>query len=426
MSWRNAIGKINLPEDELKLLLIITVQVPLGYLFSFLKSSWKVSFIAQKIYLMSFGVIGVIYLFGLINIFLIFPFTLLFYSMTNLCSCPRSTLAVSSLALGYLSFFHVYRYFTDYDSNSNSSINVLMMQVPRIIYYNWHSYQQKKSKETSKACSGSFFDYFCYIFCFLGLFTGPVYSYNEYMNLFASKEVSSTDRKYFRSLILNFVTVSGLYVVILATFPPFAWILTDEFYQKNMVYRALIITVHLLLARLKYYIAWILADISSGLAQLRDEDSKYNQFVRSINVKGVELSCSTKSRIDNWNITIAKWLRRCFYEPFNLNLKISKEIASLLVFIISAFWHGFYPAYYISFILFYISLRTERFFFKSKLRNYLPQFLYHLQMDVAGCSFKFYAWKDTKAYLWNNFDILALSLGLFFSGALSSRFFPPS
>lgn len=55
-----------------------------------------------------------------------------------------------------------------------------------------------------------------------------------------------------------------------------------------------------------------------------------------------------------WNITVALWLKRyvrdrcVFYKDLNPSENL-KNISYVVTFLISAFWHGFYPSYYIMF-----------------------------------------------------------------------------
>ena len=53
---------------------------------------------------------------------------------------------------------------------------------------------------------------------------------------------------------------------------------------------------------------------------------------------------SLKVNIDSWNILTTHWLRHTVYERFH------PSVAVWAVFVVSAFWHGFYPGYYIAFL----------------------------------------------------------------------------
>ena len=98
-----------------------------------------------------------------------------------LCTSPKRTFAVSCLSFLSLVLFHVYRYVTDYYGNTNSIINVLMMQTPRNIYFYWHV--------LSAAQHPSFAEYFCYMFDFVGILSCPVYSYNEHRQMIEASKV---------------------------------------------------------------------------------------------------------------------------------------------------------------------------------------------------------------------------------------------
>jgi hypothetical protein len=80
--------------------------------------------------------------------------------------------------------------------------------------------------------------------------------------------------------------------------------------------------------------------------------------VESAGISIVEFDINPKKRIQYWNRTVHLWLK------YNLFLRIvsakskvfngNNSIASLITFMVSAFWHGFYPVYYIFFFIFYI------------------------------------------------------------------------
>ncbi|GFS18162.1 lysophospholipid acyltransferase 2 [Elysia marginata] len=101
------------------------------------------------------------------------------------------------------------------------------------------------------------------------------------------------------------------------------------------------------LAKHKYYFAWILGDALNNAAGLgfSGYDSQGNpQFdlTDNVDVYGVEFSTSLKVNIDSWNKKTLIWLRRVVYDR-------APTHNTLAVFACSAFWHGFYPAYYITF-----------------------------------------------------------------------------
>jgi len=68
--------------------------------------------------------------------------------------------------------------------------------------------------------------------------------------------------------------------------------------------------------------------------------------------------------VDSWNILTTHWLRHCVYE------RVHPSIGTWVVFLVSAFWHGFYPGYYIAFLtaaLFTTAARLVRVVFSCPL-----------------------------------------------------------
>ena len=56
-----------------------------------------------------------------------------------------------------------------------------------------------------------------------------------------------------------------------------------------------------------------------------------------------------------------EWLRKCIYQRIHFK---SKTASQVYVFAISAFWHGFYGAYYISFVLWFAQLHLNTLIFR--------------------------------------------------------------
>lgn len=101
--------------------------------------------------------------------------------------------------------------------------------------------------------------------------------------------------------------------------------------------------------RMYFYIAWTLTDVvynASGFG-FNGYDEKSGEpkwdLINNINIWQLEKSTSMKGITDNWNIQTSKWLRAVAYE----RLPRGKTLG---VFVLSAFWHGFYPGYYITFV----------------------------------------------------------------------------
>eukprot|EP01137_Pigoraptor_chileana_P003042 Opistho-2@42683 len=72
--------------------------------------------------------------------------------------------------------------------------------------------------------------------------------------------------------------------------------------------------------------------------------------VTNVDIYKLETAQSFKEVTDNWNINTSRWLRRYVY------LRLAPEgtkptfTATMATYLTSAFWHGFYPGYYLMFV----------------------------------------------------------------------------
>jgi lysophospholipid acyltransferase 1/2 len=102
--------------------------------------------------------------------------------------------------------------------------------------------------------------------------------------------------------------------------------------------------------RLYYYTAWTLSDAvhnASGFGFNGFDEAtgapKWD-LLNNVNIVALETATNVKGIIDNWHIQTSQWLRVIAFE----RLPTGKTLG---VFVLSAFWHGFYPGYYITFFM---------------------------------------------------------------------------
>ena len=81
--------------------------------------------------------------------------------------------------------------------------------------------------------------------------------------------------------------------------------------------------------------------------------------MNNIDVLGVELGMSMRDYTNKWNKNTQSWLQRYVYERTNNSLTA--------VYMVSAFWHGFYPGYYLFFMSVPLGTEVQREMFR-KLR----------------------------------------------------------
>jgi lysophospholipid acyltransferase len=109
--------------------------------------------------------------------------------------------------------------------------------------------------------------------------------------------------------------------------------------------------------RTKYYAAWTLTEgacILSGLGyngMSPTTNAPRWDRLENVNPFGIELAQNSRAYLENWNKNTNFWLRNYVYLRVTPAGKKPGFRASLITFGTSAFWHGFEPGYYLTFIL---------------------------------------------------------------------------
>ena len=163
------------------------------------------------------------------------------------------------------------------------------------------------------------------------------------------------------------------------------------------------------LCRLRYYFAWKLGACgihASGISYEKSITDSSGQlqpiFSKHLNANfmKVEGTYVVRDKISNWNIGVQKWLRRCIYERVKSN-------GQFITFMVSAFWHGFYGGYYISFSLWFLMVFLSQLVFRLNL-NYPVVGRY---FDKTGLAGKVLLWVIVTV-VWANFGTYFFVLSL--------------
>ncbi|KAI1322823.1 MBOAT family protein [Xylariaceae sp. FL0255] len=221
----------------------------------------------------------------------------------------------------------------------------------------------------------SFLDYAGYVLFFPSLFAGPAFDYNEYRgwidcSMFnvptnvdpVKKPPTRKKRKIPRSAtpamwkmasgllwIFAFLQLGGRFGTDV--------LLSDQYLTYGFLRRVVIVHLVGFTARTKYYGVWFLAEGSCILAGLGYNGVNpatgrisWNRL-QNINPWGVELAQNSRAYLENWNMNTNKWLRYYIYLRVTPRNRKPGFRASMATFVTSAFWHGFYPGYYLAFVL---------------------------------------------------------------------------
>lgn len=218
-------------------------------------------------------------------------------------------------------------------------------------------------------------DFAGYVFFFPGLMVGPAFDFAEYRrwldtSMFdvpaavepAKKPPTRRRRRIPRSGTPAVLKLLGglawiFAFVRLSAYFPHDVLLGDRYPEYGFLRRLLVLHMVGFTARAKYYGVWILAEGACILAGLgyNGVDPATGKVswdrLRHISPWGVETAQNTRAYLEAWNINTNKWLRNYVYLRVTPRGKKPGFRASLATFTTSAFWHGFYPGYYLTFVL---------------------------------------------------------------------------
>jgi hypothetical protein len=225
-----------------------------------------------------------------------------------------------------------------------------------------------------------------YTFCFSNLLAGPATEYSVYakavdgtifkMSNGTSKtpnNVWATIRPFLTSLVAMgaFLTLGAKFPLLDPTDPQknTPVILQDDFLTKPFFLRYFHAWMSLLAVRQKYYFGWKNAEGAQNIWFAGfdgwDEkgESKGWETSSNVDILGFELASDVQNMSKNWNKKTSFWLTRYVY--------IRTGGSLFAVYSMSAFWHGFYPGYYIFFLSVPIATICDR-LAKKKISPLIP------------------------------------------------------
>jgi lysophospholipid acyltransferase len=218
-------------------------------------------------------------------------------------------------------------------------------------------------------------DYAAWVLFFPSLWAGPAFDYADYKRWIdctmfdvppevdpAKKPPVRKKRKIPRSgTPATRKAASGLvwlvlFVVLGPKYNP-EFLSSDAFLEYGIFQRVWLNYMTNVVARFKYYAVWSLSEGACILAGMG-----YNGFdpvtakvswnrLQNIDPWQVEFAQNPRGYLAGWNMNTNNWLRNSVYLRVTPRGKKPGFRASLITFATSALWHGFYPGYYLTFVL---------------------------------------------------------------------------
>jgi len=88
----------------------------------------------------------------------------------------------------------------------------------------------------------------------------------------------------------------------------------------------------------------------------------------------IEKDMNVQTRFKNWNMSAQRWLQNCVF--FRVKPFVGYTQATLLTFIISLLWHGFYLMWYIGFGVSFFTISNQVFINSKRAQNVLGKLPY--------------------------------------------------
>lgn len=284
--------------------------------------------------------------------------------------------------MGYMSVSHIYR-MSAADTGAVDISGPQMVMVMKITAFCWNVYDGTQPEELLDSYQKdralkempSLLNYAGFVLFFPSFFPGPAFDYKEYQrwietSMFdlppgtdpAKAPPTRKKRRIPRSgtpAMIKMATGLGWLIAFLQVSARYApdLLLGEQSAKYGFLHRIWLLHMLGVTTRLKYYAIWTLTEGACILAGIgyKGIDPKTGKAdwsrLQNVNPLGVELAQNSHAYLGNWNMNTNHWLRNYIYLRVTPRGQKPGFRASLATFVTSAFWHGFYPGYYMTFVL---------------------------------------------------------------------------
>jgi len=296
---------------------------------------------------------------------------------------------------GYLFFYRTCKHI-GFPSPPKHSNAIQLLVTLRMISAGFEINQQNKDQNNNNntetkprriALSQSFIDIFTYGYCYIGLMTGPFYTYQTFTDLMHqqhSKTITTVKPALWN---LKYFLIVGLLYLYFKALYPLEYLVSDECLSRGFLYLVWSLYCQYIALSCRFYVGWLMAEsacIFAGLGaypvqyhskpgqgpttyhELKEadiNDVRYDfKTINNINVIECAFPLTIRDGTKNWNMTVRWWLINYVYK--NLPFK-STALKSFILLIVSAYWHGIHVGYYITFATFALYTIAEASFLKT-------------------------------------------------------------
>jgi len=215
-------------------------------------------------------------------------------------------------------------------------------------------------------------EFLSYVFCFGHLLSGPFAEFKDYKNFVERKglwaEKLPPRAIPFLVSFLQCITCLVLFVVIGMRYP-YTLYFTDEFASASLVEKYWMAIAIGCCYRMRYYFAWGVAEaasVASGFGYRRTDGEKnggrHDKWDRCKNVDiwETEFPSSFAKIPAYWNICTGTFLRKYVYDRLTPAGKKPSFYTLLATQLVSGFWHGLYPGYFLFFVSASVAIASSK------------------------------------------------------------------
>lgn len=286
--------------------------------------------------------------------------------------------------MAHMSISHIYRQMLD-DGSVIDITGAQMVLVMKLSSFCWNVHDGRLPREQLSEAQRyaavmkfpGILDYLGYVLFFPSLFAGPSFEYVDYKRwidttLFdvppgtdpskapqtrKKRRIPRSGRPATKRAVLGifwillFLQLGSLYNQSTVLDP------ANNFMKYSLPRRIWILHMVGFTTRLKYYGVWSLTEgacILSGMGYNGFDQKSGKVFwdrLENVDPWYLEMAQNSYAYLGNWNKNTNHWLKNYVYLRVTPKGKKPGFRASMATFGTSAFWHGFYPGYYLTFVL---------------------------------------------------------------------------
>ena len=404
---------IKAPANQISLIITMISIIPFTFLNYFIHG--------KNLRLIYSFVLGLffqysIYKLNTVHIFITAIFTYLFMKYFGR---KYSAFYVLIGSLLYLSILHIKRMFEPDDWKIDDPTTIYMMSICKFssLAFSYEDGMKKKEEIISShhreyriVEQPSLLEVLSFIYFYPTSIIGPCIEYKDFINFMEETDCYSRLNENINYILtqgtlyfLGSFVCMALYAISSVKLPV-SKVVEEDFGKHNIFYVLTYIYCCIPGVRAKFYSGWVLSYatvIYSGAAYTEKKDEKNEgKIIKSFDkgsygsIVTCEWGINPKQSIIDWNQTTHLWLKyNVFTRAIDIERKPFKDnraLSSLLTFISSAIWHGFYLTYYLTFLLLYFYQTSAEVFEKIGVYKwiYRTKFLMPLASILNGIAFE--------------------------------------